>query len=569
MELQEGLPSRRETRQRATTDVMSPFALYYVPDAYSLKGKVMGRQSAGVALLRAAANTRPDRLWCYARSRADAQTCAQEFSELGSPRTGVAWVPFLEPQRLGEAGLLYRPDPGIEQDAWRRLAYSRPDAYSLCGITHTTASHAVMETLSRLPAAPLESWDALICTSRAVRDSVRVLIENQVAYLRERVGATRFSLPQLPVIPLGVHVEQFAVTPDARFKARAILGLRPDETAVLFAGRLSFHGKAHPAPLYLSLEANARANKIVLIQAGWFANDAIEKAFKADAAKLCPSVRCLYVDGRQQDRLREAFAASDIFTSLSDNIQETFGLTPLEAMAAGLPSVVTDWDGYRDTVRDGIDGYRVPTLAIPNGTAGDLAERYDMGLDSYDYYCAYTSQLAAVDVEATTQAFRQLIEDRDLRARMGAAAQKRARTEFDWSVIFRRYLTLWDELGERRRSEPRLGSALTRRRRPERDDPFAVFASYATRNVQRETRFEALSTYVGVSAADMLALDTVSFARAVLPPEPYLNSVLTHVRSNSAISAKEIHRATEGSWQDIVRTLAWLSKMGLIRAVSG
>ncbi len=39
--------------------------------------------------------------------------------------------------------------------------------------------------------------------------------------------------------------------------------------------------------------------------------------------------------------------AADIFTSLSDNIQETFGLTPIEAMAAGLPSVVTDWDGYQ------------------------------------------------------------------------------------------------------------------------------------------------------------------------------------------------------------------------------
>lgn len=353
-----------------------------------------------------------------------------------------------------------------------------------------------------------------------------------------------------------------------RARARATLGLESDEVVVLFAGRLSFHGKAHPVPLYLGLEANARTNKIVLIQAGWFANEAIEKAFISDAAKLCPSVRRLYVDGRQQDRLREAFAAADIFTSLSDNIQETFGLTPLEAMAAGLPSVVTDWDGYRDTVRDGIDGYRVQTLAIPSGAAGDLAERYDMGLDSYDHYCAYTSQLAAVDVEATTRAFRTLIEAPDLRARMGEAAQKRARTEFDWSVIFRRYLALWDELGERRRSEPRLRSPLTRRRRPERDDPFTVFAGYATQSVQRETRFEALSAYTGVSTADMMALETVGFVRAVLPPEAYLNAVLDQVRTGSTKSTGEIHLAVEGSWQDISRALAWLTKMGLIRAVN-
>ena len=30
-------------------------------------------------------------------------------------------------------------------------------------------------------------------------------------------------------------------------------------------------------------------------------------------------------------------------------------------MAAGVPLVVSDWNGYRDLVRNGIDGFRVPT----------------------------------------------------------------------------------------------------------------------------------------------------------------------------------------------------------------
>ena len=47
--------------------------------------------------------------------------------------------------------------------------------------------------------------------------------------------------------------------------------------------------------------------------------------------------------------------------SLVDNPQETFGLAVAEAMAAGVPLVVSDWNGYRDLVRDGIDGFRVPT----------------------------------------------------------------------------------------------------------------------------------------------------------------------------------------------------------------
>ena len=32
-------------------------------------------------------------------------------------------------------------------------------------------------------------------------------------------------------------------------------------------------------------------------------------------------------------------------------------------MAAGVPVVVSDWDGYRYTVNDGVEGFRVPTLS--------------------------------------------------------------------------------------------------------------------------------------------------------------------------------------------------------------
>ncbi len=79
--------------------------------------------------------------------------------------------------------------------------------------------------------------------------------------------------------------------------------------------------------------------------------------------------------------------AADVFVSPSDNIQETFGLAVIEAMASGLPVVASDWDGYRDLVADGETGFLVPT-AIVEGSTVAASVRLLMGELSYDYFLA-------------------------------------------------------------------------------------------------------------------------------------------------------------------------------------
>jgi starch synthase len=550
------------------TDDFPDVAIFWVPEAYTLgKDLIMGRQSAGAGFIRAVAAAEPQNLFCYAQSREDAEAFKSLVEGTGGSNTAIHWIPFLRPTGLRKARLLFRPDANIAADAWRRAAYGDDRAYSICGITHTTATHTIMEAIAALLTAPLHGWDALVCTSHAVRDSVRAIVETAGEHLKDRLGATRLSLPQIPLIPLGVDCNAFAFDQQACEEARQVLGIAPDEVVVSYIGRLSFHGKAHHVPMYIALEQAGQGHRVVLLQAGWFPSQSIETAFREEAAQFCPSLRCLFVDGRDPRTREQAWAATDIFTSLVDNFQETFGLTPIEAMAAGLPSVISDWNGYRDTVRNGVDGFRVPTLSMPPGTGGDIADRYDLGLDSYDFYLFHGSQLVAIDIDAAIEAYRKLISDRELRTRMGEAARQRALDYFDSTVVRAKYVALWEELAERRRADPAFHSRYLPRRRPDRADPFTMFATYPTGVVGPKIAFQRRP---GCSAEEVVArlqLNSIGKALAVLPAPEFASEFVGLVPETSWVTFPELARAVPSRAEiDVGRAAVWLCKLGILRS---
>ena len=181
--------------------------------------------------------------------------------------------------------------------------------------------------------------------------------------------------------------------PEARRAVRARFGIAEGDFAVLFVGRLSFHGKAHPTPMYIAAARAAqrvRDRKIHPVLAGQFPKPGIEMEFRDAANCFAGAARVHFLDASDGAH-GPVMQAANAFVSLSDNIQETFGLTPVEAMAAGLPCVVSDWNGYKDTVVDGETGFRIPTTSSGPGTGLDIADRYAAGLDSYDRMIGATS----------------------------------------------------------------------------------------------------------------------------------------------------------------------------------
>lgn len=550
-------------------------AIYYHPGGFDTGGKrLMGRQAAGEAFLKGfARHGGVDRLYCYAPDRADFADFESRVAALAREHPGCAWVEPHDGGQLSRIGCLYRGDPNLSDLAWRRRGVANR-AYSLCGITHTTASARVMDALGDLAIAPVQPWDAIICTSRAVKGMVEHIWQSWSGYLEERIGRRPEIPVQLPIIPLGVDSDAFAPSAraeQARAELRQRLGIADGDVAVLFFGRLSYHAKAHPLPMYLGLQAAAEsaAARVHLILAGWFANDAIRDEFISAAQAYCPAVKVAIVDGRDATIRAGIWFAADIFTSLSDNVQETFGLAPIEAMAAALPLVVSDWDGYRDTVRHGVDGFCAPTHMPPPGLGGDLAWRHYTGIDSYDRYIGHVSQTTSVDIAACKEAYIALIGQPELRRRMGEAGRRRAREVFDWRVVIAAYQALWQDLAERRRGgreyAPLSPGAPAH---PLREDPYAVFADYPTAAFDVADEVELVA---GAEAGQLTRLrgqGMNTFAAAVLGDAADCEALLDRLETLRRCTVEQLLAGFPPDKRRVLhRTVGWLAKVGLVRFV--
>lgn len=552
---------------------MTP-ALFFVPEAYSTSGaKLMGRNAAGESFLRGfLAHGRSSEFIAVVHQLANGAVFTATVRAAGrqEPVRVIDWPGI---GALAGCGPLFHPDPGLAPYAWQRAMHGH-GAWSLTGITHTLSSHWAMDAVVDLLAAPVQPWDAVICTSRAGQQVVADLLEQQADYLRDRFKAQRITLPQLPLIPLGIHTRDFEFSAEQRKAARINVGADGDTLVVLFAGRLSFHAKAHPLAMYQALEMAARGlpsgQRILLVEFGQFASEPGARAFTEAAHLACPTVRIRQLDGRQSENSAIAWACADVFCSLADNFQETFGITPLEAMAAGLPVVVSDWDGYRDTVRDGTDGFRIQTLIPQSGLGGDLAWRHASGADNFDRYCGHTCALIAVDVGAAARAFSRLFASAELRATMGAAGRQRAREAFDWATIIPRYENLWENQEHLRKALARSASR-SENPWPARMDPFRLFASYTTQTLTPATLLALVGCDADTSVqrvTELNKLAMVRYAEPILPSEEEIRWVLSRAAADPRPAADLVKGIPETRRAAVFRSLAWLTKIGVLTAVS-
>ncbi|MFI4966005.1 MAG: glycosyltransferase family 4 protein [Caulobacterales bacterium] len=466
------------------------------------------------------------------------------------------------------AGALLRGQADLQNMAWLRRVTVGDRAYSLIGLVHTLAPPAIRQPIAMALAAPVHPWDAIVCTSPSVRDAVTSMFDAWGDFLGERTGGGQPPRPALPIVPLGVDgpgLAAYADRPQARAKVRVQLGLGEDDVLVLWVGRLSFFEKAYPQAMFQAVQRAARASGVTLhfALAGWFPGEADRGRYEEAAKAHAPDVPVHFLDGNDRTLLGELWAGADIFISLVDNIQETFGITPLEAMAAGLPVVVSDWDGYRSTVRDGIEGFLIPTLGGPtSGLGTNIVTRHLFQVISYQSYVGEVAQYTAVHVGRAADALTELARSPELRRRMGAAGRERIRTAFDWPVVARQVHELTDELAEIRRASP--DPVIRQPADPVRGDPFVAFAGFPTEILTLETRLAAAPGATGEAVRGLTAVLDLAFGNLRATLEECAQA-LDLLATGRASSVREVLIAFPVDRRRVVQMgLSWMAKLGLV-----
>ena len=450
----------------------------------------VGRQSAGASFLEAYLQYSGNTSHRLAVSRSEEAEWFHAQAKMLDAQAGKTHAWPLD--RWGDAaalnGIFHFPDPCLDSWSWKRMPWG-DSSYSLLGIVHTICSYNVQHTLGQFSTSPVRHWDALICTSKASKVAIEGFLERQETWLRLHNEAMRFERPQLPVIPLGIRPEAWAPPGgkrEAGRQARTQLGIDLNADVVLIAGRLDLLTKFQPAPLFQALESlrqSKHPNLEVLVY-GEAPEPSMHDLWVRAVQQLAPQLKVHWVPGKDASLAGPVRWAADVFVSLSDNPQETFGITPLEAMAAELPCLVSDWDGYKESViqpgeAGQATGFRVTTRLVEGLGA---AEAHGMLHETLDFCRAVgrVSQGVAIDLEQFQHHLSTLLSQPELREAMGTAGRARVQCLYNWKAVIEQWRQLAGDLNDRRRHAIENGQTTPPQLPPWMPDTSVSFGNFAS-----------------------------------------------------------------------------------------
>lgn len=226
---------------------------------------------------------------------------------------------------------------------------------------------------------------------------------------------------KIVVIPSAVNTRIFK--PVDCDEARRRIGLHMEEKVIVYVGRMlprkDIRNIVRALALLVQQDGrvkNTPAPSITLMVVGGESAEPDPAAtpeigeLQRLAAELGVAEHVRFIGKRQLHELRDYYSAGDV--AVTTPWYEPFGLTPLEAMACGLPMIGSAVGGITYTIKDGETGFLVPPR----------------------------------DPEALAVRLQQLLSQPELCTQMGLAARKRVEREFTWSIVAMRTGALYETL---------------------------------------------------------------------------------------------------------------------------
>ena len=179
---------------------------------------------------------------------------------------------------------------------------------------------------------------------------------------------------RITIVPCGFDPSEFR--PMERRRARADLGLDPDEPIILQLGRMvPRKGVDNVVRAVARLRRDHAMSARLLVVGGESPTPDPRGRPRSAGWPRSPRTRgfadaVTFVGSRGRDVLRYYYSAADVFVSTP--WYEPFGITPIESMACGTPVIGSAVGGIRYTVVDGQTGYLVPPRD-PSSLADRLA----------------------------------------------------------------------------------------------------------------------------------------------------------------------------------------------------
>jgi glycosyltransferase involved in cell wall biosynthesis len=248
----------------------------------------------------------------------------------------------------------------------------------------------------------LRAWVVLAVEGLAARFSHVELVQNVEDM--DRLTRWRLNSPKRTrLLGNGVDLDRFHPPADAaeRARAREVLGVPPEQVAVLMVGRLVAE-KGYPE---LFAAAGHLGPRYAVVCVG---PDDPSKADALSRDEVAAAERAGVCFLGLRDDVEVLYRGADVFVLPSH--REGFPRAAMEAAASGLAVVATDVRGCRQVVDDGVTGTLVP-LRSP---------------------------------AALADALRALGDDPARRAAMGEAGRARACREFDERTVVARVLDAYD-----------------------------------------------------------------------------------------------------------------------------